>query len=56
MTSKFCDRLDEWALKSTDEELARMREHFLLSCQLEYMFWDMAFNLEEWPVSVTVNL
>lgn len=56
VTSNFCERLDEWALKSTDEELAKMREHFILSCQLEYMFWDMAYNLEEWPVSVTVNL
>lgn len=56
VTSKFCNRLDEWALKSTDEELARMREHFMLSCQLEYMFWDMAYKLEEWPVPVTVNI
>jgi thiaminase (transcriptional activator TenA) len=29
-----------------------MRQHFLLSCQLEYMFWDMAYNLEEWPVKL----
>jgi thiaminase (transcriptional activator TenA) len=29
-----------------------MKEHFLISCQLEYKFWDMAYKLEEWPVSV----
>lgn len=28
----------------------RMMEHFLTSSRYEYMFWDMAYNLEEWPV------
>lgn len=29
-----------------------MREHFMLSCQLEYLFWDMAYKQEEWPVQL----
>lgn len=29
-----------------------MREHFMLSSQLEYLFWDMAYKQEEWPVQL----
>ncbi|WP_110926275.1 thiaminase II [Bacillus massiliglaciei] len=52
ITSNFCARLDEWAEGATDRERAKMKEHFLLSCQLEYMFWDMAYRIEEWPVQM----
>ena len=31
-------------------EVARMEEAYLTSLRYEYMFWDMAYNLEEWPV------
>ena len=44
-------RLDAWAEQANEDERARMREHFLLSCQLEYMFFDMAYKVEEWPVA-----
>ena len=50
ITTKFCERLDELAAAATESEKEKMKEHFLLSCQLEYMFWDMAYRLEEWPV------
>ncbi|NMO95054.1 thiaminase II [Paenibacillus lemnae] len=50
ITSKLCQRVDAWALGAADAEKERMTEHFLLSCQLEYMFWDMAYRLEDWPV------
>ncbi|MBD8025996.1 thiaminase II [Ureibacillus sp. Re31] len=52
ITTKFCERLDTWALNATEKEKEKMRSHFLLSCQLEYMFWDMAYQLEEWPVKM----
>jgi thiaminase (transcriptional activator TenA) len=52
ITIKFCARLDEWAMGATEREKEKMKEHFLLSCQLEYMFWDMAYKLEEWPVKL----
>ncbi|MFK9095415.1 thiaminase II [Bacillus salipaludis] len=51
-TTKFCQRLDELAIHATEKEKEKMREHFLLSCQLEYMFWDMAYKREEWPVQM----
>lgn len=46
----FCEQVDEWAKHTTAAERERMRGHFMLSCQLEYMFWDMAYKQEEWPV------
>ncbi|GGH10905.1 thiaminase II [Paenibacillus segetis] len=55
-TTKFCESLDEWAAGTTELERQKMREHFLLSCQLEYMFWDMAYKLEDWPVRMTAEV
>lgn len=43
-------RLDELAEKASEEERARMKEHFMLSSQYEYSFWEMAYTLEKWPV------
>ena len=43
----FVDRV---ALGSGREELKRMEDAFLLSSQYEYMFWDAAYRMEEWPV------
>lgn len=55
IATKFFARLDLWADTVTEQEKEKMKEHFLISCQLEYMFWDMAYNLEEWPVKMGVN-
>lgn len=49
-TQQLCDRLDEWASTAPEHEKQRMKEHFLISCQLEYMFFDMAYKLEDWPI------
>ncbi len=46
----YLKRLDEIAEKTSEEEKAKMKEHFILSCQLEYMFFDMAYKVEQWPV------
>lgn len=54
ITTKFCARLDELVKEATNIEKEKMKEHFLLSCQLEYMFWDMAYKLEDWPVKMEV--
>ena len=54
ITTKFCARLDEWAKEASDKEKEKMKDHFLISCQLEYMFWDMAYKLEEWPVKMVL--
>ncbi|MGD6872109.1 thiaminase II [Sutcliffiella horikoshii] len=48
------NRLDELADKATEEEKARMLEYFTISSQYEYSFWEMAYTLEQWPVSEAV--
>ena len=35
---------------SGSQEVAAMSEAYLTSLRFEHQFWDMAFNLEEWPV------
>ena len=42
--------IDRSAQGSGERELKKMRETFLLSSQYEYMFWDAAYRMEEWPV------
>ncbi|MDQ0269338.1 thiaminase II [Cytobacillus purgationiresistens] len=43
-------RFDQLAEQAPEKERNKMKEHFMLSCQLEYMFFDMAYKLEDWPV------
>ena len=42
--------IDRVALESGEQELKRMEEAFLVSSQYEYMFWDAAYQMEEWPI------
>ena len=42
--------VDRMARDSGAQELAQMEMAFTRSSQLEYMFWDAAYRLEEWPV------
>ncbi len=35
-------------LKKNDN---RMKDHFIKSCELEYLFWEMAYAQEKWPLS-----
>ena len=38
------------AEEASSSEVARMEEAYLTSLRYEYFFWDMAYNLEAWPV------
>ncbi|WP_407269899.1 thiaminase II [Radiobacillus sp. PE A8.2] len=42
-------RLDEIAETVTDEDRDRMKQHFIISSQYEYGFWEMGYSLEKWP-------
>ncbi len=42
--------LDKLASPAAPDELKRMEEAFITSSRYEYMFWDMAYRMEEWPV------
>ena len=41
------DRIGE---KASHEEEEKIKEHFIIASKYEYMFWDMAYKLEEWPI------
>ena len=43
-------KVDQWAKSAGHEERRRMEASFLLSSRYEWMFWDMAWNEERWPV------
>jgi thiaminase/transcriptional activator TenA len=47
------DRFDEIADRVTDIDRERMKEHFIISSEYEYAFWEMANQLEKWPVEKT---
>ncbi|EDL65278.1 Transcriptional activator tenA [Bacillus sp. SG-1] len=42
--------LNEITAGKNDEELQRLEEIFLNTSRFEYMFWDMAYNGEMWPI------
>ncbi|CAM3868356.1 thiaminase II [Mesobacillus zeae] len=44
-------RLDQAAEHVTAADRVRMKEHFMISTEYEYMFWEMAYTREEWPLS-----
>jgi thiaminase (transcriptional activator TenA) len=46
------NRLDELAKTASDKEKNRMMDYFLTSCQYEYLFWEMAYTLESWPMEL----
>jgi thiaminase/transcriptional activator TenA len=43
-------KVDQWAKDASRAEKERMEEAFTVSSRYEWMFWDMAFSEEEWPV------
>ena len=43
-------QVDLWAKTAGVEEKRRMEEAFVISSRYEWMFWEMAWNEEEWPV------
>ncbi|SDJ98453.1 thiaminase II [Sediminibacillus albus] len=43
------DRLDQVAETVTEADRLRMKQHFIISSQYEYSFWEMAYQLERWP-------
>lgn len=55
LTKQFCAWLDRLAAEASPTERESMKQLFIRSCQFEYMFFDMAYRLEEWPVSPAVQ-
>ncbi len=41
---------DELAARSTEEDVRKMEAAYVTSLRYERLFWDMAFNLEQWAI------
>jgi thiaminase/transcriptional activator TenA len=50
LTDWCIDLINRLAKDLPEQELAQLEEHFVFASKLEYMFWDMAYRKEEWPV------
>jgi thiaminase/transcriptional activator TenA len=46
----MCELTDRLAERAGADERARMREQFITSSRYEWMFWDAALKMEQWPV------
>ncbi len=42
--------VDQMAENAGSVELEAMRQAFMTSSRYEYMFWDAAYNRQQWPV------
>lgn len=42
--------IDHLGARAKSDEKKLMGSHFLLSSRYEFLFWDQAYRLEEWPV------
>jgi thiaminase len=49
MVNAACATADEDTLK-------KMKEHFIMCCKQEHMFWDQAHTLMEWPAVLQMDL
>jgi thiaminase/transcriptional activator TenA len=43
-------KVDQWGKTAGKEEKRRMEESFVISSRYEWMFWEMAWKEEKWPV------
>ena len=44
---EFLDGLTKGA---GEREMARLEEHFLTATRYEFLFWEMSYNLQDWPL------
>jgi len=47
---KYREMVEAVAHSADEHTRVRMRKHFKRACELEWMFWDAAANLQGWPV------
>jgi thiaminase/transcriptional activator TenA len=50
VVQEVLDAADRLAADVTDAERARMVAHFRVTARYEWMFWDMGYREEKWPV------
>ena len=42
--------LDSLTANAGEAEMRRLEDNFLTSTRYEYLFWEMSYNLQDWPV------
>jgi thiaminase/transcriptional activator TenA len=42
--------MDKISLELTENEKGMVLEHFVTTSKMEYLFWDMGFSQQRWPV------
>ena len=42
--------LDGLTREARDSEMERLEEHFLTATRYEFLFWEMAYNQQDWPL------
>jgi thiaminase/transcriptional activator TenA len=47
--SDYIKIVNSVAVQVDEDKFNIMKEHFVLCCKLEHMFWDQAMSLMEWP-------
>lgn len=50
LASWLINLLDELTDGKPERELKVITEHFLTTSRFEYMFWDMVYQGDDWPV------
>ena len=50
LVDKYRSMLDACGDEAGSSERSLMGRHFMTSSRYEYMFWDMAYRMEKWPV------
>jgi thiaminase (transcriptional activator TenA) len=52
LVNEQLSRLNALALEAPKSEIELMKQHFIISSQYEFMFWEMAYNQEKWPIAL----
>ncbi|MDP6494497.1 MAG: thiaminase II [Dehalococcoidia bacterium] len=42
--------LDDLTSGADEREVERLSDHFLTATRYEYLFWEMAYHLQDWPI------
>lgn len=50
VTRQVIGIVDRVAETLTDEQRAQAAEHFVMTARFEYLFWEMGYTLQQWPI------
>ncbi|MBD3205930.1 thiaminase II [Candidatus Bathyarchaeota archaeon] len=50
LVKTYIDSLNSYASRAGDSQKDLMKKHFALSLKYEFMFWEMSYNMEKWPL------